>query len=204
MNQAAPPSRSVSDAAIFAIERPHPKLWTYYLLCCVPALVFPPVAIALGLVNRFRYQSMRYRFDAEGIHMRWGLLFRREVVLNYARIQDIHLVSNFVERWLGLARIQIQTASGSATPEMTLEGILEFEPLRDFLYGRMRGIHPAKTAAAPATPPPLGGAMVAPAVAPESVSRVDPELAHLLEAITAELAGLRRELRTGRPPTPNR
>ena len=47
----------------------------------------------------------------------------------YARIQDIHLVSNVVERWLGLARIKIQTASGSAKAEMTIEGVPQFEAL---------------------------------------------------------------------------
>ena len=58
--------------------------------------------------------------------MRWGILFRREITLTYARIQDIHLTSNLVERWLRLARIQIQTASASASAEMTLEGLHEF------------------------------------------------------------------------------
>jgi putative membrane protein len=46
--------------------------------------------------------------------MRWGILFRREISLTYARIQDIQLSSNLVERWLGLAKIQLQTASGSS------------------------------------------------------------------------------------------
>jgi putative membrane protein len=102
---------------------------------------------------------MRYRFDSEGISMRWGILFRREVLLNYARIQDIHLVSNFVERWLGLARIQIQTASGSATPEMTLEGLLQFEGVRDFLYARMRGSLANRKQAAPPPLPRIGDAL---------------------------------------------
>jgi putative membrane protein len=62
-------------------------------------------------------------------------------VLSYARFQDIHLSSNVVERWLGLARIEIQTASGSAKAEMTIEGLLEYEAIRDFLYARMRGHH---------------------------------------------------------------
>jgi putative membrane protein len=44
-----------------------------------------------------------------------------------------------VERWLGLARIQIQTASGSAKAEMTIEGVENFLEVRDFLYSRMRG-----------------------------------------------------------------
>lgn len=123
-------------SAIQAIERPHPRLLTYYILCC---LAIPPLFPILILPYYFRYQTMRYRFDAEGVSMRWGILFRREVILNYSRIQDIHLQSNLVERWLGLGRVLIQTASGSSNAEMTIEGLLEFEAVRDFLYAKMRG-----------------------------------------------------------------
>ncbi len=125
------------EAAILAIERPHADLWKYYLLSC---LAFPPAFPFLVLPAWFRYHTMRYRFTAEGISMRWGILFRREIIVNYARIQDIHLRSNFVERWLGLARILVQTASGNAGAEMTIEGLKEFEAVRDFLYSKMRGV----------------------------------------------------------------
>jgi putative membrane protein len=91
---------------------------------------------------------MRYRFDTDGIHMKWGILFRRELLLNYSRIQDIHLRSNLIERWLGLARIEIQTASGSATANMTLEGMEDPEGMRDFLYSRMRGTRAEKAGVA--------------------------------------------------------
>jgi putative membrane protein len=124
------------EQRIFAIERPDPKLMIYYALCCLLAGPFLPIAL---IPAWFRYHTMRYRFDTDGISMRWGILFRREIVLSYARFQDIHLSSNVVERWLGLARIEIQTASGSAKAEMTIEGLLEFEAIRDFLYRRMRG-----------------------------------------------------------------
>jgi putative membrane protein len=83
---------------------------------------------------------MRYKFTDEGISMSWGILFRRQVIINYARIQDIHIRSNLVERWLGLARVLVQTASGSSGAEMTLEGFKEFEAVRDFLYSKMRGV----------------------------------------------------------------
>lgn len=79
--------------------------------------------------------------------MRWGRLFRREIILNYARIQDIHLRSNVVERWFGLSRILIQTASGSSSAEMTIEGLKEYEAVRDFLYARMRGVTDASPGA---------------------------------------------------------
>ena len=127
----------VNDAAILALERPDKALWNYYLLRC---LVIPPLFPILVLPAYFRYHTMRYQFTTEGISMRWGILFRREVILNYARIQDIHLRSNLLERWLGLARILVQTASGSASAELTLEGLKEFEAVRDFLYSRMRGV----------------------------------------------------------------
>lgn len=119
--------------------------------------------------------------------MRWGILFRREILLNYARIQDIHLTSNFVERWLGLARIQIQTASGSATPEMTIEGIPEFEAVRDFLYRRMRG---TRDSAHRTLPQPTD-----PYAAPASpTSAESPELAAVLREIASELRELRADL----------
>ncbi len=40
---------------------------------------------------------------------------------------------------MGLATISLQTASGNAGAEMSIEGVLEAEALRDFLYARMRG-----------------------------------------------------------------
>jgi membrane protein YdbS with pleckstrin-like domain len=138
-----------TDRHIQSIERPDKALWTYYLLS---ALVIPPLFPFLAPFFWFRYSTLRYKFTDDGISMSWGILFRREVIVNYARIQDIHLRSNFVERWLGLARILVQTASGSSSAEMTIEGIKEFEPLRDFLYSRMRGVkdhahHPTPAAA---------------------------------------------------------
>ena len=123
-------------ADVFKIERPAPTLMKYYLLVC---LMTGPLFVILIIPSYFRYHTLRYRFDREGISMSWGILFRRQINLTYTRIQDIHLTSNIVERWLGLARIQVQTASGSSSAEMTIEGIHEFEHVRDFLYARMRG-----------------------------------------------------------------
>jgi uncharacterized membrane protein YdbT with pleckstrin-like domain len=125
---------------IASIELPSPQLLKYYVLKAVATTVAFPLTMVLLY---FRYHTMRYRFDAEGIHMRWGILLRREIMLNYSRIQDIQLRSNVIERWLGLARIEIQTASGSAGSEMVLEGLLNFVAVRDFLYSRMRGAHHA-------------------------------------------------------------
>ena len=135
-------NRDPIPPAIAAIERPIDKLWTYYILKAIAATV--GIVVALPLLY-FRFHTMRYSFDQDGIHMRWGILVRREIMLNYSRIQDIHLESNVVERWLGLARIEVQTASGGGDAEMTLEGIPDPEGMRDFLYSRMRGSRGTET-----------------------------------------------------------
>ena len=139
---------SLSDAQVFAIDRPHPQLLKLYIIRAV--LTGPGFVVLMPLLY-FRYETMRFRFDAEGVHMRWGILFRRQINLTYARIQDIHLTSGFIQRWLGLADVRIQTASGSAGAEMTIEGLLEFEAVRDFLYARMRGTR--KPTSVPASAP---------------------------------------------------
>jgi uncharacterized protein len=86
-----------------------------------------------------RYITLRYRFDKEGVSVSYGLLWRRETYLTYARIQDIHVSRNIFERWLGLGAVQIQTASGSSGAEESIVGVREFNEIRNFLYARKRG-----------------------------------------------------------------
>lgn len=165
------------DRQIQSIERPDKSLWNYYILT---ALAFPPAFPFIILPLYFRFRTMRYRFTDDGISMSWGILFRREIIVNYARIQDIHLKSNVVERWFGLARILVQTASGSSSAEVTIEGIKEFEPLRDFLYARMRGVKDSH-----------------PAPAPQSHGTIDAgsnDVAAVLREAVTELRAVREEL----------
>jgi putative membrane protein len=84
--------------------------------------------------------------------MNCGILFRREITINYARIQDIHLLSNVVACWCGLTIIFVQTASGNASAELTIEGLKEFESVGDVLYSKMRGVKDLLSAPAPPIP----------------------------------------------------
>lgn len=161
---------------VHRIERPDPALMTYYILVCVLTGPLFPILI---VPNYFRYHTLRYRFDGDGISMRWGILFRKEIHLTYTRIQDIHLTSNLIERWLGLAKIQVQTASGSSSAEMTIEGIKQYELVRDFIYSKMRG-HAAGPAAATAPSPPPADPLA--------------EVADCLREVSGELRALRQEL----------
>lgn len=120
----------------YHIDRPAPALLTYYAIVCLltgPGFPFAFVPMVC------KYLTLRYKFDDKGVSMSYGVLFKRETLLTYRRIQDIHLTHNLLQRWLGLATVSIQTASGAAGAEMAIEGVLEAEALRDFLYERMRG-----------------------------------------------------------------
>lgn len=119
-----------------AITRPDDALLVYYLIVSMLSLIaFPFVFLPLFI----RFKTMRYRFDDTGVSMCWGFFFRREIHLTYGRLQDIHVTRNLLERWMGLAKLPIQTASGSTGATMRIEGIRDPGPLRDFLYLRMRG-----------------------------------------------------------------
>lgn len=160
-----------------ATVAPDRSLLSYYALS---SLLLGPFFIFAMVFGWFRYRTLRYDIDEQGITMRWGILFRREVSLTYARIQDIQLTSNVVERWLGIARIQLQTASGSSSAEMTIEGIREFDALRDFLYARTRGVS-------------AGGHTPRKAVAAGAGHDDVDALTQALNAVAAELRALRME-----------
>jgi putative membrane protein len=175
-----PSQSSAQSEQIQGRRRPHPNLMKYYI---VKSFYWGPL-LPIGLLYLFfRYHTLHYQLDEEGVAMGWGVLFRREINLTYSRIQDIHLTSNIIERYLGLARIHIQTASGRAGAEMVIEGLRDFESVRDHLYSRMRGLK----ATGPATRP------------AQTIPPAQDDVAASLMAATAELREIRRLIEQGLP-----
>jgi putative membrane protein len=158
------------------ITRPDRLLLKYYI---ITAILFGPGFFLIIVPLLFRYHTLKYRFDDEGISMSWGVIFHQEIYLTYRRIQDIHVTRNVLHRWLGLSAVAVQTASGSAGAEMTIEGITNPEQLRDFLYTRMRGARGEEPDAA------------ALAASPESTATPEDEALALLREIRDELRQLR-------------
>jgi putative membrane protein len=174
----------MDESFIRAIERPHPNLLKMYFLQALASLfAFPFVFLPLY----FKYHTLKYRFDDEGISASWGILFRREIYLTYRRIQDIHVSRNLFERWLGIGKVELQTASGSASAELSLEGMEHYAAVRDYLYGRMRG-----TGLSPGT----SETSTTAAAAPESS---EAEVIALLRGIKEDIDGVRQALAAGKP-----
>jgi uncharacterized protein len=124
-------------ARVAKITRPEPALLIYYaLISLFGVFAFPIVFIPLF----FRYETLKYRFDDQGVFMSYGILFRREMQLTYARMQDIHLSQNLLERWLGIGTVTVQTAGSGEGGNLGIVGVKDHEAIRDYLYARMRGV----------------------------------------------------------------
>lgn len=154
---------------------PSSRLLTYYILSSL--LSGPLIVISLPFLW-MRYMTLRYEFEESGLRMRVGMLFRNETITAYRRIQDIHLTSNVLQRWLGIASISIQTASASMAPEIVIEGVSEPEKLRDWLYQRLRGNQP------------VDAVVAASENDSENASLVNDEVTQLLTEIRDNLARL--------------
>lgn len=122
---------------VHAITRPQPSLLTYYVLTSLVLLCAAPIALVPLF---FRYHTLWYRFTDAGVSMGYGLLFRRELQLTYARMQDIHLSQNILERWLGIGTLVVQTAGSGEGGNLRIVGVREVSAIRDYLYARMRGV----------------------------------------------------------------
>jgi uncharacterized protein len=128
-----------------ALERPSPRLLTYYILT---GLLSGPACVIVIPALIIRYNTLRYQFEETGLRMQLGLFFKQEVVVAFRRIQDIHVSRNLIQRWLGIASVSVQTASGNAMPEIVLEGMTDPDSVRDWLYERMRGAKGVATTSA--------------------------------------------------------
>ncbi len=124
-------------ARVAHITRPEKSLLLYYFLVSLFGFIaFPFVFIPL----LFRYETLKYRFDDQGVFMSHGIFFRQEMQLTYARMQDIHLSQNLLERWLQIGTVTVQTAGAGEGGNLGIAGVKDFEAIRDYLYARMRGV----------------------------------------------------------------
>lgn len=123
-----------------AIVRPEKELLWLYLFTALAMLCAAPIVLVPLL---FRYQTLWYRFEPTGVSMGYGVFFRREMQLTYARMQDIHLSQNILERWLGIGTVTVQTAGAGGAGNLTIVGVKDFNAIRDYLYAKMRGVRDA-------------------------------------------------------------
>ncbi|MFY1678148.1 MULTISPECIES: PH domain-containing protein [unclassified Streptomyces] len=86
-----------------------------------------PAAWAWVLLGR-NWRSWRYAERADDLLIRRGVLWRRQTVVPYGRMQLVEVTSGPLERRFGLARVRLHTAA--AATDATLPGLHPAEAAR--------------------------------------------------------------------------
>jgi len=87
------------------------------------------VGISQALIS-IRYRCWRYGMDDDTLILEYGVWTRRQSMTPYFRVQNVDISQGPLERWLGLKRLTIKTAS--AFTDATIPGLdaAEAEKLR--------------------------------------------------------------------------
>ncbi len=128
----------------------------------IPVLLFAPVEAILSFsipviailifvsywIPKY-YDTMLYKLTPNEIVWRRGVWFRNTGIVPYNRITNIDIVQGPISRNLGIASIKIQTAGysgpsggGGMLAEIRIEGMEQFEELRELIMGFVRGKKP--------------------------------------------------------------
>ncbi len=123
----------------------------------IPVLVKSPASVAIGAlavvvavlllllywIPRF-FGSIAYTLTEKEIVWRRGVWFKNTGIVPYDRITNVDIAQGPLSRSLGIAALKVQTAgySGQQKAEIRLEGVIEFEELREFIMDFVRGEKP--------------------------------------------------------------
>lgn len=115
----------------------------------VTLFFFVPIIVIVILVAYWiekYYNTILYKFTENEMVWRRGVWFKTTGIVPYNRITNIDIEQGPLSRKFGIASLKIQTAGYSvstrASAEIKIEGIEEFEGLRELIMGFVRGKKP--------------------------------------------------------------
>lgn len=119
----------------------------------IQTLVLAAVALFVAslpltyFLQRLNYEMRWYIVTDRSLRLRTGVLWLREMTMTFANIQGIRVSANPIERWLGLANVEVESAGGggpqtkgatSSGHIAKFEGLDNAEQIRDLLVDRLR------------------------------------------------------------------
>jgi membrane protein YdbS with pleckstrin-like domain len=152
---------------------------------------------------RLDYEQRWYLVSDRSLRIREGLVFLSEKTMTFANVQHVAIRQNIVQRWLGIADVEVRTAGGGSGKKENpkadsdlhvgyLRGIDDAEAVRDVIRERMKRKQ-ADPAASPAGD-------VRAALLPTGATTTSADasaLAVLAEALHHEAHALRQALEAG-------
>ena len=97
-------------------------------------------------LQRLNYEMRWYIVTDRSLRIRSGVVWLQEITMTFANIQEIRVNANPIERWLGLANVEVRSAGGGADAHGvqssghvgTFAGVDNAEAIRDLLIERLR------------------------------------------------------------------
>jgi len=135
----------------------------FFVVFCLPVMlfarpevtmilaVFPGIPVLAGFIVALvwvgkYYRSMHYKLTDHEMVWHRGVWFRKTGIVPYNRITNVDIEQGPVSRRYGIATIKIQTAGYSAAntrkAEITIEGMKNFEEIRDAIMSLVKGQKP--------------------------------------------------------------
>lgn len=111
------------------------------------AISIPTLAILIFLaywIPKY-YDTIIYKLTENEIVWKRGVWFKKTGIVPYNRITNIDIIQGPLSRRLGIASLKIQTAGYSgqqAGAEIRMEGVEQFEELRELIMGFVKGKRP--------------------------------------------------------------
>jgi uncharacterized membrane protein YdbT with pleckstrin-like domain len=121
------------------------------------AIWFAVEAVAVGVflaslpityfLQRLNYEMRWYIVTDRSLRIRSGVVWLQEITMTFANIQGIRVNANPIERWLGLANVEVRSAGGGSSNGHgqtdsghlgKFAGVDNAEAIRDLLVERLR------------------------------------------------------------------
>ena len=126
---------NISFALIIAISLPDDMFGGFVGNAIVALLAMFGLS---ALYNVFRWYFFLYRYEEGLVHIRQGVLFKRERTIKRDRVQSMNTNANVLQQAFGLVTLQIKTAGVSVDAEVNLRAVSksEAESIKEHLYAK--------------------------------------------------------------------
>lgn len=112
-------------------------------------VVFVAQMIASGAILRLDFEQRWYLVSDRSLRIREGLVRLNEKTMTFANVQHVAIRQNPIQRWLGIADLEVRTAGGGAGGKDEhggesglhtgyLRGVIDPERIRDVIRERLR------------------------------------------------------------------
>jgi len=101
--------------------------------------VYAFLLVVVLFISRLAFHKNAFSFRNHDVIFRHGVIATNTMVVPYNRIQHVALHEGLIERWFGLAKVEIFTAGGTAS-DLEIPGIekSQAEDIKQLLMGKIQ------------------------------------------------------------------